>query len=166
MSIHLKIAGRLESRLVMLDAVRFTLIVVPPNRNDIEAGVDSQKLFSLQIPQCRASYPALFFLVDSFCGVARFRRRVCLDFHEDDRLAALIDGNQIDLARFVRFALSNNDKPFLSKQPRSGLLATPPDRPVRINDTVSPIDVTTMDSIKNAAHDFSADAEEKKTTKP
>ena len=75
------------------------------------------------------------------------------DFDKDDCLAALVDGDQIDLTRFVRFAFGDNDKSLLTQQSRRRLFTSFADRSGWINAAIPPIDIGLTNSIEEKNHD-------------
>ena len=84
--------------------------------------------------------------------MSRFIGRVRLDFDKDDRFTTLVDGDQIDFARLVRFALSHDDQALAAQQPCGRLFTPLAHRSAGIDSAVSPIDVVLAYSIQDAAH--------------
>ncbi len=131
----------------MFDPIWFDTAAGPPDSDDVEAGRDAQQLLTLQVPQRCARYPALLRFIHSIGGMSRLGCRVRFDFDKDDSLAALVNGDQIDFTRFVRFAFGDHNKTLATKESRRGLFTPFANRSGWINAAISPIDVGSTNSI-------------------
>ena len=124
-----------KSRDVVFNACWLDAVSWPPNRDHVETGCDPEKFLPLQVTHCRSRDPLLFSLIDSIRRMTRSGRRERFDFDENNDLLMRINGNQIDLAKSIGFALCDHDEPFLTEQACRGLFSPLADWSPAINRT-------------------------------